>query len=35
VGENKIIEIKCPHIRKDMTAQQGVVAKNQIFKNKK
>jgi hypothetical protein len=28
---NKIIEIKCPHISKDMTPQQGVVAKKIKF----
>jgi hypothetical protein len=28
---NKIIEIKCPHISKDMTPKQGVVAKKIKF----
>jgi len=33
VGENEIIEIKCPHNSKDMTPLQGVVAKKIKFLN--
>lgn len=33
VGENEIVEIKCPHNSKDMTPHQGVVAKKIKFLN--